>query len=270
MNQSSPPITGKTRLYGLIADPVEHVRVPTVFNQFIHSRGVDAVVVALHIAPEQLAEGVAGIRSIRNFAGIMFSIPHKEAAVDLCNEILPNAKACGAVNSVRIDPDGRLIGETFDGLGMVKSIETQRTLDSNTRVLLVGAGGTGRAIAVAIALAGIGYLAIANRTVSKADELADTVRGAAPACVVESGSSFDPSGFDIVVNATSLGLNGQGPMPIDISRVSESALVAEVVMEPEITPLLQAAQERRLPVVRGLEMLNKQVDIVAEFLGIAE
>jgi shikimate dehydrogenase len=162
-----------------------------------------------------------------------------------------------------------LIGETFDGLGMVKSIEMQRVLNSDTRVLLVGAGGAGRAIAVAIALAGVGYLAIANRTLSKADELADTVSHAAPDCVVKSDSSFDPEGFDVVINATSLGLSGQGPMPIEVSRISKGTLVAEVVMVPEITPMLHAAQEQGLAVVRGLEMLTKQIEILADFLEMA-
>ena len=152
---------------------------------------------------------------------------------------------------------------------MVRSIEMQRVLNSDTRVLLVGAGGVGRSIAVAIALAGVGYLAIANRTPSKADELAGTVRHAAPDCVVESDSSLDPEGFDIVVNATSLGLNGQGPMPVEVSRISKPALVAEVVMVPEITPMLHSAQEQGLAVVRGSEMMTNQVEIWADFFGLS-
>ena len=269
MNQGSPPISGKTRFYGMFGDPVEHLRAPTALNELMNSRGVDAVMLPLHVAPEHLTEAIAGIRLIRNFSGFMVSIPHKSAAAELCDEILPNARACGVVNAVRIDQDGRLIGESFDGVGMVRSIEMQRVLNSDTRVLLVGAGGVGRSIAVAIALAGVGYLAIANRTRSKADELAGTVRRAAPDCVVKSDSSFDPEGFDIVVNATSLGLNGQGPMPVEVSRMSKPALVAEVVMVPEITPMLHFAQERGLAVVRGSEMMTNQVEIWADFFGMA-
>ncbi len=269
MIRGSPPINGKTRFYGLFADPVGHLRTPGVLNEHLDSRGADAVVLPLHVAPEHLAEAVGGIRLIRNFPGFMVSIPHKSAVAELCDELLPNARACGVVNAVRIDKDGRLIGETFDGLGMVKSIEMQRVLNSDIRVLLVGAGGVGRSIAVAIALAGVGYLAIANRTLSKADELAGTVRRAAPDCGVKSDSSFDPEGFDIVVNATSLGLNGQGPMPVEVSRISKPALVAEVVMVPEITPMLHSAQEQGLAVVRGSEMLTQQIEILADFFGMA-
>lgn len=183
--------------------------------------------------------------------------------------LLPNAQACGAVNAARIDPDGRLIGETFDGVGMVQAITAHRTLDTATRVLLVGAGGAGQAVAVALALAGVGFLAVTNRTQAKADDLADRVRRAAPACTVEASAACDPADFDIVINATSLGQQGQeeGPLPIDISRVSRTALVADVVSVPERTPLLHAAQARGLSIVRGIEMMTPQIETVADFLG---
>ncbi|MBL7084149.1 MAG: shikimate dehydrogenase [Candidatus Aminicenantes bacterium] len=267
MQQSHPPISGRTRLYGLFADPVGHLQTPAVLNSLLDQRGVDAVFVALHVTAEHFAATVAGMRHLRNFAGYGVSIPHKPMAARLCDELLPNARACGVVNVIRVDSDGRWIGETLDGVGMVKAITAQRALNANTRVLLVGAGGVGRAIAVALALAGVGYLAIANRTRAKADDLAHTVRRAAPACVAEAGSAFDPATFDIVINATSLGLNGQGPLPVEVSRVSGTALVAEVVMVPKLTPLLQAAQTRGLGIVRGREMLTQQVEAVADFLG---
>lgn len=164
--------------------------------------------------------------------------------------------ACGAVNAVRIDPDGRLIGEIYDGVGMVKAITVHRALDATTRVRLVDAGGAGRAIAVAIALAGVGVLAIANRTRDKADDLAETVRRAIPACAVETGTAVDPAALDLVINATSLGLNGQGPRPVDVSRWSGTALVANMVTVPELTPRLQATQTRGVGIVCGREMLT--------------
>ena len=161
-----------------------------------------------------------------------------------------------------------MIGETFDGVAMVQAMRTHRDLDATTRVLLVGAGGVGQAIGVALGLAGIGFLAITNRTQTKADDLVQKVRRAVPTCVVETHTAFDPIAFDIVVNATSLGhVTGQGPLPIEVARVAETALVAEVVAVPEYTPLLQAAQARGLDIVRGSEMLIPQVEIIADFLG---
>jgi shikimate dehydrogenase len=267
MQQSRPPISGRTRLYGLFADPVEHLQTPAVLNALLDRRGIDAVFVPLHVTAEHFATTVAGMRHLRNFAGYGVSIPHKPMAARLCDELLPNARACDVVNVNRVASDGRWIGETLDGVGMVKALTVQRTLDTNTRVLLVGAGGVGRAIAVALALAGVRHLAIANRTQAKADDLASTVRRAAPACAVEAGAAFDPAAFDIIINATSLGLHGQGPMPVEVSRVSGAALVAEVVMMPELTPLLHAAQERGIEIVRGREMMTQQLEAVADFLG---
>ena len=267
MNQIRPPLSGRTRLYGLFADPVEHLQTIEAVNALLDRRGVDAVIVPLHVKAEDFEATVAGMRHLQNFAGYVVSIPHKASAARLCDELLPNASACGVVNVIRVDLDGRWIGETLDGIGMVKAITAQRALNVNTRVLLVGAGGVGRAIAVAMALTGVGYLAIANRTLAKADDLAEIVRRAAPTCVDEARSAFDPADFDIVVNATSLGLNGKGPLPFEVSRVSESTLVAEVVMVPELTPLLQAAQARGLPIVYGREMLTPQLEIGADFLG---
>jgi shikimate dehydrogenase len=267
MTQGRPPISGRTRFYGIFADPIGHVQSPAAFNALLDRRGVDAVFVPLHVPAEHFAAAVAGMRHLRSFAGYTLTMPHKTMAVHQCDELLPNARACGAVNAVRIDPEGRLIGEIYDGVGMVTAITAHRTLDATTRVLLVGAGGAGRAIAVAIALAGVGHLVIANRTQDKADDLAETVRRAVPACAVEAGTAVDPAAFDLVINATSLGLNGQGPMPVDVSRLSGTALVADVVTVPEFTPLLQAAQARGLGIVCGREMLTQGVEAIADFLG---
>jgi shikimate dehydrogenase len=267
MTQGRPSISGRTRFYGIFADPIAYAQTPAIFNALLDRRGVDAVFVPFHVTAEHFAEAVAGMRHLHNFAGYGVGMPHKAMAARLCDELLPNARACGVVNAVRIDPDGRLIGETFDGVGMVKAIAAQRVLDATTRVLLVGAGGVGRAIAVAMALAGAGYVAITNRTQAKADELAQTVRRAAPACAVEAGAVFDPAAFDIVINATSLGLNGQGALPVEVSRLSGTALVADAVMMPEITPLLQVAHRRGLGIVRGREMGTQQVEVYADFLG---
>lgn len=267
MGRERPPVSGKTKLYGVFADPVEHLQAPAAFNAGFEQRGIDAVCVPLHVTAEHLAATVAGMKHLRNFAGYAVSIPHKEMAARLCDELMPNARVCGAVNHIRVGSAGRWTGETFDGVGMVKAIAARRSLGASTRVLLVGAGGVGRAIAVALALAGVGHVAIANRTRAKAEDLARAVRSAAPTCSTEAGSTFDPAGFDVVINATSLGLNGQGPVPVEVSRMSARALVAEVVMVPELTPLLLAAQARGLEIVPGREMMIQQGEAVADFFG---
>src|SRR5437660_11503489 len=124
--------------------------------------------------------------------------------------------------------------------------------------------GVGQAIGVALGLAGVGALAITNRTQGKADDLAQKVRWAAPTCDVTTPAACDPAAFDIVINAISLGhVTGQGPLPLDVAQVSARALVAEVVSVPEYTPLLQAARARGLDIVRGIEMRDPPAEIRA-------
>jgi shikimate dehydrogenase len=270
MPQGRPPVSTTTRLYGHFAHQTEHRPQPVVavVNALLDQRGVDALYVPLQVPAEHFTAALAGLRHLRDFAGFTVTMPHKITAARLCDALFPNAQACGAVNAVRVDPDGRLIGETFDGVAMVRAIRAYRTIDAATRVLLVGAGGVGQAIGVALGLAGVGALAITNRTQAKADDLAQKVRRAAPACDVTTPTACDPADFDIVINATSLGhVTGQGPLPLDVAQVSARALVADVVSEPEYTPLLQAAQARGLDIVRGIEMRDPQAEIIADFLG---
>lgn len=268
MQQGRPPINGQTRLYGLFSSQSGPSPVIAHLNALCDRHGVDAVFVRLPVTAEHFATAVAGMRHIRTFAGFCVGMPHKATAAPLCDVLLPHAQACGVVNTVRVDPEGRLIGETFDGVGMVRAITAQRAVDAATRVLLVGAGGAGQAIAVALALAGVGYLTITNRTQAKAVDLAQTVRRAAPACVVETQAACDPADFDIVINATSLGhVDGPRSLPVEVERMSGTALVADVVSRPEYTPLLQAAQARGLAIVRGIEMTTQQVETMADFLG---
>lgn len=269
MAPGRPPISGTTRLLGIFADPIDHVRTPTVFNAFLEQRGIDAVFMPLHVSPAHLGAAMLGMRHLHNFAGYTLTIPHKIAARQYCDVLLPRARACGAVNAVRVEPDGRLVGDNYDGIGMVTAIMAQRPLDGTTRALLVGAGGAGRAIAVALASAGVGFLAIANRTRDKADDLAHTVRQVVPTCEVETATAFDPAPFELVINATSLGLHGHGALPVDVSRLSPGTLVADAVMMPDITPLLQAARQRGLSIVRGYEMLSQQIAGLAAFFGVA-
>lgn len=259
-------ITGTTRFYGIFADPISHVKAPAAFNEIIASRGLDAVFLPFHVLAADFSAAVEGMHKLRNFAGFTLTIPHKAAAARLCDRLGPIAAACGAVNAVRFEADGSLSGETFDGIGMASAIAAIAPLTASTRVLLVGAGGAGRAIAFAMAQQGIGQLQISNRSLSAAYDLAEAVTRHFQAVDVSVGSP-DPCGFDIAINATSLGLNGQGPLPFDPGRTDAGAVVADVVMEPAISPLLEAASRLGRAIVPGAHMLKHQVEQMADYLG---
>lgn len=260
-------ISGTTKIYGIFADPIAQVKAPAAFNALIAERGADAVFVPFHVCADSFVEAVEGMQRLRNFAGFTLTIPHKEAAARLCTRLGPIARACGAVNAVRIGPDGDLVGETFDGVGMVAAIERRMALSCNSSVLLVGAGGAGRAIAFAIAEKGIARLRISNRSTARAEELAEAVRQHHPGLHVETGSA-SPEDFDVMINATSLGLGGDARLPFEPERTRPGSVVADVIMEPAISPVLAACRALGRPVVPGAEMLAHQVGLMADFLRI--
>ncbi len=259
-------ITGRTRLFGVIADPIDHVRACEVFNPRFRARGIDAVLVPFHVEPEGLAAALAGFRALPNLGGVLVTIPHKEAVLDLVDAIGPQAARVGAGNVIRRDASGRLEAENFDGLGFVAGLEAAGHPPAGRSVLLVGAGGAGKALAFALAEAGVRKLVIANRNRARADALAAGVRTAFPAVETAVGAA-DPRGCELVVNATSLGLAASDRLPLDVTRADEGALICDIIMKPERTPLLAAAEARGLAVHPGRHMLDHQVPLLARFLG---
>ncbi len=261
-------ITGKTTLYGITADPIGHVRAPQVFNPLFERRGVDAVLVPFHVkAGGPYAALLDAFRRLENLGGFVVTVPHKVQTAELCDELGTAGRLIGSVNAVRRDPDGRLIGDMFDGKGFVAGLEGAGYDLKGRNVLLVGAGGAGRAIAFAVAEAGAKRLTIANRTAGKAEALARAVMRAVPAVEVGVGPA-DPEGHGLVINATSLGLKPDDPLPVDAGRLGPGVAVAEIIMTPETTALLAAAKERGCRVFYGRPMLERQVDMIAAFLGI--
>lgn len=259
-------ITGKTRVYGVIADPIAHVRAPMVFNPLFERRGIDAVMIPVHVRPEDLASAIAGLKAQRNFGGLAITVPHKLELMKLCDEVGKQGRLVGAVNAARFDADRRLIGDNFDGAGFVAGMRGEGYEVSGRSVLQLGAGGAGRAIAFALAEGGVARLAIANRTRAKAEELAAGVKAAYPGLPV-SVSDPDPTGFDIVVNTTSAGLHPEDPLPLDPAHLRGDLLVAEIIMIPERTRLLDLALAKGCRVQYGRHMLDRQIDLIGNFLG---
>jgi shikimate dehydrogenase len=259
-------ITGRTRLFGIVADPVGHVRTPMVFNARFAARRQDAVLVPFHVAPEGLAAVFDGFRAMRNFGGFIATVPHKAAAVALCDEVSETGRAVGAVNTIRRDPDGRLVGEMLDGLGFVAGLRQEGIEPRGMTTYLAGAGGAANAIAFALAEAGVARLVVANRTRGKAEELVARVREHFPDLDVSVGTA-DPSGQQLVVNSTSLGLREGDALPLDVGRLSPETVVAEIIMIPEQTRLLREAAARGCRIHLGKHMLDTQIELMARFMG---
>jgi shikimate dehydrogenase len=259
-------ITGKTRLFGIIGHPIGHVRVPMSFNERFARDGIDAVSVPFDAAPERFADAIRGLRAFENLGGFVVTAPHKQAMLALCDEVVGEARLVGAVNTVRRDPDGRLVGELFDGQGFVRGLLAHGHVLTGKRVFLNGAGGAGNAVAFALARAGVAAITVHNRTASRAVDLVQRLARAYPQCAVAVGPK-DARGFDIAANATSVGLKDD-ELSFDVSNLAPTTLVAEVIMKPEKTALMLAAEARGCPAQQGRHMLDHQMDLMFEFMRI--
>ena len=260
-------ITGHTRLYGIIGHPIGHVRVPMTFNERFEQGRIDAVSLPFDATPGNFAAVVRGLRGLENLGGFVVTAPHKQAMVALCDEVVGEAKLVGAVNTVRRDPDGRLVGELFDGSGFVRGLQAQGHTVTGKRVFLLGAGGAGNALGFALARAGAASITIHNRTLSRAEDLAARIARAYPGCDAKVGPK-DANGFDIAANATSVGLRDDDPVSFDVSGLHPRTLVTEVIMKPERTALIVAAAARGCPTQQGRHMLDYQMDLMFDFLRI--
>ncbi len=258
-------ITGKTRVYAHLAHPSSHVRATQTFNRAFREREIDAVAVSIDVSPADMPSLVRALKGWRNLAGMGVTMPHKGPIADVCDEVVGRGTLIRAVNAIRREPDGRLIGANTDGSGFLAGLKQAGHDPAGKRVLLVGVGGAGRAIAFALAHGGAGELTLANRTAAKAKEVAAKVAEAFPSTKTRVGPP-DPAGFDIVVNATPLGMREGDDLPLDVSRLTPGMVVAEIILVPERTRLVEEAERRDCRVHPGLPMLTCQIDEVITFL----
>ncbi len=265
---SRASIGGHTRLVVILAHPVGHVRTPGALNAHFAAIGRDAVLVPMQVRPEDLAATVGALRRIENLGGIVVTIPHKEAIAALCDTLTEPARLVGAVNAIRRAPDGRLTGGQFDGEGFCAGLAAAGHALRGRRVWMAGAGGAAAGIGYALLRHGVAALTIHNRSPARAESLAARLSAAMAGAPVAAGGP-DPAGHDIVVNATSLGMKPGDALPVDPRRLLPSMLVAEVVMQPNVTALLEAAAARGCRTHPGLAMLTAQVPILADFVAAA-
>lgn len=261
-----PAITGKTRVFFIIGDPVAQVRAPEVYNHLFQQHGIDAVLVPLKLPPAALPGFLREGLTAENVGGLWATIPHKAALAELLQPTDPVAKVAGAVNAVRCLPGGHLEGALFDGNGFVKGLDHFGIDVRGRRVLVVGAGGGGHAVAAALAQRAPAALAVANRSAERAASL---VRRLQPLCGAAAtvAASPDPAGYDLVVNCTSQGLKPEDALPFDPARLSPGAAVVDIIMSREPTPLLKAVRARGLRAEPGFEMLVQQVPEYLRFFG---
>jgi shikimate dehydrogenase len=259
-------IRGTTTLIAHFGDPIAPVKSPMIYNPYFERAGIDAVVVPMGVRRADYRAAFKAVFRFTNLRGALVTMPHKVTTVGLVDEISTAVRIAGSCNAVLRRPDGSLQGEIFDGAGFVRGVERKGARVRGMRCLVVGTGGVGSAIAAALAAADPAAIALFDTNAAGADALAARLRLHHPALDVRTGSS-DPAGFDLVVNATPLGMSADDPLPFDVSRLSPRTFVGEVVMKQEITPLLRAARERGCQIQIGTDMLFEQIPLYLEFFG---
>lgn len=258
--------TGTTTFYTMIGTPVLQVKSPLLYNRYFADHGMDAVMVAMNVPAGQVKAHFEHMRSISNFSGSIATIPHKQAAADCMDELSERAKQLRSVNVVRIEK-GRLIGDMVDGLGFMVAVRSHGLSMGGKRAAVIGGGGAGAAIAQAIAESGAGELVVLERRKDRHAFLERVLKNTNPKIRI----SFELTaldGFDLVVNATPVGMNGDPEVPFSSETLSPSTLVADVVTNPHVTPWLAAALEKGCEVQYGVEMAYGQFGLMGRHMGL--
>lgn len=260
-------IRGTTTLIAHLGFPTEAFKAPLIYNPYFEQAGIDAVVVPMGVTADAYPQFLKLLFRLSNIGGALVTMPHKVTTVALLDEATPAVRVAGSCNAVRRAPDGRLQGDIFDGEGFVRAVVRKGRRVAGARVLVVGSGGAGAAIAASCAAAGAGALSLFDLDAGAAEALGRRLRARHPALAVATGAR-DPAGCDIVVNATPLGMRDGDPLPIDAARLDRAALVGDVVMKQELTPLLRAARDRGCAIQVGTDMLFEQIPAYLEFFGL--
>ncbi len=247
-------INGHTELIAHIGYPTHSFKAPMIYNPWFDKADVNARVVPMGCKPEDFPAFLKLVFKLSNIRGALITMPHKVTTIGLLDEVFPTAAIAGACNAVRLGPNGQLQGDMFDGEGFVRGVLLKGMKLQGARALVVGAGGVGCAIAASLAAAGVANLGLFDVNTASAEGLAGRLRQHYAALQVTTGSN-DPVGFDLVVNATPMGMNAGDPMPMDVSRIATSTFVGEVVMKTEMTAFLAVAAERGCRVQIGSYML---------------
>ena len=259
-------ISGTTQLIAHLGYPTESFKAPMIYNPWFEKRGIDAVVVPMGVKPGDYAGTLAALARVTNLKGALVTMPHKVTTLSLADEITPTARIAGACNALLLRPDGTWLGDQFDGAGFVRGLLRKGRTLRGARVIVSGAGGVGSAIAASLAAEGVAHISLYDTCAASAEGLAERLRAHYPQLVVQTGSN-DPAGFDVVVNATPLGMKEGDPLPFDVTRIDAGAMVGEVVMKTEYTPLLQAALAKGCGVQVGTDMLFEMIPAYLEFFG---
>jgi shikimate dehydrogenase len=260
-------INGHTEIIAHIGYPTHSFKSPMIYNPWFEKAGVNAIVVPMACKSPDYTDFLRAVFKLANVRGALITMPHKVVTMGLMDVVSPTASVAGACNAVRMNDQGQLQGDMFDGEGFVRGLLRKGVALKGSKALVVGTGGVGCAIAASMAAGGVAELGLFDINTASSQGLASRLFTHYPALRVNT-ASCDPAGFDVVVNATPMGMNEGDAMPMDVSRIASGAFVGEVVMRAEMTAFLQAARARGCAVQVGTDMLFEQIPAYLEFFGL--
>ncbi len=260
-------INGHTELIAHIGYPTHSFKAPMIYNPWFDKAGVNVTVMPMGCKPEDFPVFLKAVFRLSNIRGALITMPHKVTTIGLLDEVFPTAAIAGACNAVRLGPNGQLQGDMFDGEGFVRGVLRKGLKLKGASALVVGSGGVGSAIAASLAAAGVARLCVYDVNAASAQGLGGRLKNHYPALTVATDSN-DPADYDLVVNGTPLGMNVGDAMPMDVSRITSTTFVGEVVMKAETTAFLAAAKARGCKVQVGTDMLFEQIPAYLEFFGL--
>ncbi|HET6157616.1 MAG TPA: shikimate dehydrogenase [Dongiaceae bacterium] len=251
-------LTGKSRIAGIFGWPVDHSRSPRLHGYWLKQFGIDGAYIPFATHPAKLEQGMRALPAL-GFRGGNITLPHKERALALVDEATPLAKRIGAINTLIVREDGTILGDNTDGFGFIANLQHVQPgwRGASGAAIVLGAGGAARAIVVSLLDAGVPEVRLVNRTTRRAEEIAQAVGGSVKVLSWEARADALKDAA-LLVNSTTLGMAGQGPLDLDLRHLPTSALVYDIVYVPLITDLLKAAQQRGNPTVDGIGMLLHQ------------
>lgn len=260
-------IDGNTEIIAHIGYPTHTFKSPLIYNPYFEAAGIAAAVVPMACQAHHLSHFLPALFRLDNVRGALITMPHKVSVLELLDEVTPTVRIAGACNAVKKTAQGRLLGDLFDGIGFVRGLRRKGFAFKNQSALIVGTGGVGSAIAASLATTGLASLDLFDLSPRSAQALAERLQAQVPGLLVRLGRN-DPLGYDLVINATPLGMNPQDPAPFELETLSPSTWVAEVVMSQVPTPLMQQARRLGCPLLVGTDMLFEQIPAYLEFFDL--
>lgn len=255
-------LDGETRLFPIIGDPIGQVKSPAMLTEILVQRGVNALVVPVHVASADVPAYMDALKKTQNVDGLIITVPHKVAALGHCDVPSERAQYSGSCNVMRRLADGRWSGDNTDGQGFMDGVEKEGFSMEGKRALLIGCGGAGSAIAYEILARGAAHLAIHDADSKRRDGVVARLAARFPGKV--SAGSADPSGFDFIGNATPVGMKTGDPWPVDVAGLHKGQFVACVITRPDPSPLVAHARALGCATMPGVGMFHAQAELLVD------